>query len=149
MRIFDAPRALVFAAWTEERHCGQWRGPRGFTSTTDRYDLRPGGAYRICLHAPDGTAHWLRGTFREIVPPQRLVMTHQWERADGSVSPETLVTVTFAALGKKTKMIFHQGFFTTDAARDGHEDGWSQSFERLARHLAAAQSAPAATEVPS
>jgi uncharacterized protein YndB with AHSA1/START domain len=146
MRILDAPRELVFAVWTEPHHIARWKGPHGFTSTMDRFDLRPGGDFRFCLHAPDGAAHWQRGSFREIVPPRRLVMTHRWERDDGTMSPETLITVTFAAIGRKTKMVFHQAFFETQAARDGHEDGWRQSFERLAAHLAASRSISSALE---
>jgi uncharacterized protein YndB with AHSA1/START domain len=146
MRIFDAPRELVFAAWTEPHHIARWKGPHGFTSTVDKFDLRPGGGFRFCLHAPDGAEHWQRGSFREVTPPQRLVMTHRWERDDGTLSPETIVTVTFAAIGNKTKMVFHQAFFETQAARDGHEDGWRQSFERLAAHLVASRSISSASE---
>lgn len=149
MRIFDAPRELVFAAWTEPHHIARWKGPHGFASTLDRFDMQPGGLFRFCLHAPDGTAHWQRGTFREIVPPRRLVMTHRWEREDGTMSPETLITVTFAAIGTKTKMVFHQAFFETEAARDGHADGWRQSFERLVAYLAMPPSAFSKAEAQS
>jgi len=142
IRIFDAPRDLVFAAWTEPQHLARWSGPRGFSSTSDKFDLRPGGSYRVCLHAPDGADHWLHGSYREIVAPERLVMTHAWEHADGSSSPETVITVTFSAIGSKTKMVFHQAFFESSAARDGHHGGWSQSFDRLGEYLAVVQSTP-------
>jgi uncharacterized protein YndB with AHSA1/START domain len=142
-RTFDAPRALVFAAWTQSAHLARWSGPHGFTTTEDHMDLRPGGAYRVCLHGPDGTDHWLRGVYREIVPPERLVFTHSWEDESGQAGPETVVSVSLTERNGKTEMVFHQAFFETQASRDGHEGGWSESFERLARHLAAVMAAGA------
>jgi uncharacterized protein YndB with AHSA1/START domain len=134
-RTFDAPRALVFAAWTQPRHLAQWSGPRGFTASQDYMDLRPGGAYRACLKAPDGTEHWVRGVYREVVEPERLVFTHAWEREDGEPGPETVVTVTFAERGRGTEMTFHQAIFESVEARDGHRGGWSSSLDRLAEYL--------------
>jgi uncharacterized protein YndB with AHSA1/START domain len=133
VRTFAAPRELVFAAWTEPRHLARWSGPAGFTSTQDVMDLRPGGRYRACLHAPDGSEHWVQGVYREIVPPSRLVMTHAWEDEHGRPGVETLVTVSLAEDGPgRTRMHFTQSGFTSAASRDGHEDGWSTSFDRLA-----------------
>ena len=134
-RIFDAPRALVFEAWTDPKHLARWSGPRGFTTTQDKMDLWPGGAYRACLHAPDGSDHWVRGVYHEIVQPERLVFTHAWEDEGGTPGPETVVTVTFADHGGKTEMTFHQAVFESVASRDGHMGGWSESFQRLAEHL--------------
>jgi uncharacterized protein YndB with AHSA1/START domain len=99
-------------------------------------DVRPGGMFRACLHAPDGTDHRVRGMYREIVPPQRLVFTHAWEDENGGLSPETIVTITFTAHGGKTQMTFHQAIFESMASRDGHRHGWSESFDRLAEYLA-------------
>ena len=135
-RVFDAPRTLVFKAWIEPEHLAHWSGPRGFTVPHSTMDLRPGGAYRSCLRAPDGTEHWVQGTYREIVEPERLVFTHAWEDENGKPGLETLVTVTFAEQGGRTTMQFHQATFETKASRDGHADGWSSSFERLAEYLA-------------
>jgi uncharacterized protein YndB with AHSA1/START domain len=135
-RTFDAPRTLVFEAWTKPEHLAHWSGPHGFTTTQDKMDLRPGGAYRACLHAPDGRDHWVRGVYREIVEPERLVFTHAWENEDGQPGPETVVTVTFEDRGGRTEMRFHQATFETSASRDGHQGGWSESFERLTEHLA-------------
>ena len=134
-RRFDAPRELVFRMWTEPEHLAHWSGPRGFTTPHHETDLRPGGAYRACLRAPDGTEHWVQGEYREISPPSRLVMTHAWEGPDGKPGHETLVTVEFAEQGGHTLMNFHQGEFDSTESRDGHEGGWTQSFERLDSYL--------------
>jgi uncharacterized protein YndB with AHSA1/START domain len=135
-RVFDAARSLVFKAWIEPEHLAHWSGPRGFTVPHSTMDLRPGGAYRSCLRAPDGTEHWVQGIYREIIEPERLVFTHAWEDEDGRPGLETLVTVTFAEQAGRTTMRFHQAMFDSKASRDGHEGGWSSSFERLADYLA-------------
>lgn len=135
-RVFRAPRALVYACWAEPRHLAHWSGPHGFTSENSTMDLRPGGAYRACLRAPDGTEHWVRGVYRDVVAPERLVFTHGWEADAGAA--ETLVTVTFAEQGDDTLMTFRQGPFDSQASRDGHDGGWSQSFERLESYLSKA-----------
>jgi uncharacterized protein YndB with AHSA1/START domain len=136
VRTFAAPRELVFAAWTEPRHLAHWSGPQGFTSSQDFMDLRPGGRYRACLHAPDGTEHWVQGVYREIEPPSRLVMTHAWEDEKGRPGPETVVSVSLEDDGPgRTRMLFRQAGFTSSASRDGHQDGWGSSFDRLAAHV--------------
>ena len=135
-RRFDAPRELVFRMWTEPEHLAHWSGPRGFTTPHHETDLRPGGAYRACLRAPDGSEHWVQGVYREIAPPERLVFTHAWEDGTGRPGPQTLVTVTFAERAGQTEMTLHQALFESEASRDGHRGGWSSSFERLAEHLA-------------
>jgi uncharacterized protein YndB with AHSA1/START domain len=134
-RLFAAPRALVFAAWTKDEHLAHWSGPEGFTTTEHSMDLRVGGEFRACLRSPEGTDHRLRGVYREIVPPERLVFTHAWEDAAGGTSPETIVTITFAEEAGRTRMTFHQAGFTTVGSRDGHRDGWSSSFNRLEQYL--------------
>jgi uncharacterized protein YndB with AHSA1/START domain len=134
-RVFKAPRALVFAAWTTPEHLGRWSGPQGFTTPHHSMDLRVGGAYRACLRAPDGTEHWVQGVYREIDPPRRLVMTHAWEGPDGKPGHETLVTVELAEQGGHTLMTFHQGQFDSQESRDGHADGWTQSFDRLDSYI--------------
>ena len=80
-RVFDAPRALVFKAWTEPDRLVRWWGPQGFTTPFCTMDLRPGGAVRFCMRSPEGTDHWLQGVYREIVAPERLVCTWAWEDA--------------------------------------------------------------------
>ncbi len=135
-RVFKAPPALVFAAWTEPAQLARWSGPAGFTTPHHEMDLRPGGRYRACLRSPEGVDHWVQGVYREVEPPHRLVMTHAWEDEGGQPGPETLVIVTFAEEGPdQTRMHFRQTGFTSRSSRDGHEGGWSSSFDKLAVHL--------------
>jgi uncharacterized protein YndB with AHSA1/START domain len=75
-RIFDAPRQMVFDAWTDPETIGQWWGPRGFTTTVHEMDVRPGGVWRFTMHGPDGTDYPNRVVYDEVVAPERLVYTH-------------------------------------------------------------------------
>jgi uncharacterized protein YndB with AHSA1/START domain len=133
-RVFDAPRELVFETWTDCKHASWW-GPKDFTTTACTIDLRPGGEWRSCMRSPEGLDYWSHGVYREIVPPERLVFTFAWDDAHGQPTTETLVTVILAARGGKTKMTFHQTPFDSVEQRDAHEEGWSQSFERLAAYV--------------
>lgn len=134
-RSFAAPRDVVFKAWTDPECMAQWAGPKDFVARGDQLDLRPGGIHRACLIAPNGDEHWVSGTYIEIEPPRRLVFTHAWERANGQRSPETVVTLEFTDMGDVTHMRFHQAFFDSFESRDGHEGGWSESFDRLQRFV--------------
>jgi len=135
-RVFAAPRALVFKAWTEPERVKQWWGPRGFTTLSCEMDLRPGGAWRTHSRSPEGKEYAEHGIFREIVPPERIVFTQAWEDTDGKPKHETLVTVTFTAQNGKTVLTFHQGVFESVSSRDSHEEGWSSAFELLVEYLA-------------
>jgi uncharacterized protein YndB with AHSA1/START domain len=136
-RVFDAPRKLVFEAWTDPRHLAQWWGPRDYPASEINADVRAGGRWRHCLRSVEGKQDlWLGGTYREIAPPDRLVFTFAWEE-EGERGLETLVTVTFAEEGGKTRMTFRQTPFESDNERDGHQWGWNSSFDRLADRLAA------------
>lgn len=106
-RIIEAPRERVYAAWIDAEIMRQWCAPHGFTITHGEGDIRPGGTWRCCIHSPDGVDLWLGGTYREIVPPERLVFTHAWDREDGKPGQETRVTVSFADLNGKTSLAFH------------------------------------------
>ncbi len=135
-RVFAAPRELVFRAWSEPAQLARWWGPHGFTLPVCTQDFRIGGAYRFCMRAPDGGDHWVWGVYREIVVPERLVFT--WEREDEEPLRAqlcTVVTVIFAAQGRQTHLTLHHGTFQTAADRDDHAGGWSQTLERLARHI--------------
>jgi uncharacterized protein YndB with AHSA1/START domain len=135
-RIFDAPRHLVFQAWTEPDRLVRWWGPRGFSTPLCEIDARPGGAFRMGMRSPEGTDHRLRGVFREIVPPERLVCTWAWEDEQGAPGHETLLTVTFVEHDGKTRLTLRQAIFESVAARDAHEGGWASSLDCLAEYLA-------------
>jgi uncharacterized protein YndB with AHSA1/START domain len=137
-RVFDAPRGLVFKAWTDPEHLVRWWGPKGFTSTImGKIELRPGAPYRIHMRGPDGDDHWSQGVYREIVEPERLVFAGYWADAEGKPKGrESTVTVTFEDLSGKTRLTLRQRVFESLTARDAHRGGWTSSFERLAKYLA-------------
>jgi uncharacterized protein YndB with AHSA1/START domain len=93
-RLYEQPREVVFAAWVDPAQLAQWSGPEGFANKSDYFDAAPGGAYRACLIAPDGTENWVSGVYKENVPPSRLVFTHAWEDENGTRGPDTTVTIT-------------------------------------------------------
>ncbi len=134
-RVFDAPRAVVFKAWIEPERLVRWWGPRDFTTPSAKIDCRPGGIYRFHMRSPQGTDHCLQGEYRETAEPERLVFTWAWLDDDGNPRHETVLTVTFAEYGKKTKLALHQAVFESEAARDAHQGGWISSLDRLAAYL--------------
>jgi len=136
-RILEAPRRLVFKMWTEPEHLVRWWGPRGFATISSRMNVRPGGIWSRSMRAPDGRIIRKSGVYREIVAPERLVLTYVTDDAEGNSGPETLVTVTFTDLGGKTRLTLHQVAFQSVAARDDHRRGWTGALERLAKHLSA------------
>lgn len=135
-RTFDAPRALVFRAWTQPEHMVRWMGPNNFTCLSAKMDVRPGGAYRIGIRSAQGKEHWMRGVYRDIVEPERLVFSFSWEGEEGERGRENTVTITFADASGKTRMTFRQAFFETVENRDDHNKGWNGCFDHLAQHLA-------------
>jgi uncharacterized protein YndB with AHSA1/START domain len=135
-RVFDAPRALVYKVWTAPEHLARWWGPRGFTLISYKADARVGGTYRFGVRSPENTEHWAHGIYREITPPETLAFTHAWENPDGSPKHETVVTLTFAEQGEKTKLTLKQTLFETVTSRDLHRGGWSSTFELLEEYLA-------------
>jgi uncharacterized protein YndB with AHSA1/START domain len=136
-RMLDAPRSLVFRAWTRKEHLDCWCAPRGFTVPYSEGELRTGGAWRCCMRAPDGVEYWLSGRYREVIEDELLVLTHAWEDERGKRGHETVATVRFADQGGKTKLTFHQAIFESVEAREGHAGGWTECLDRLADHLAA------------
>ena len=141
-RVFDAPRELVFKAWTDPKQVAQWWGLHGFTNPVCDLDVRPGGAIRIHMRGPDGTVYPMTGVYNEVVEPERLVFTSAALDADGNPMFEVLTTVTFAEQGGKTKQTMRARVIksTAEAAPyiKGMEAGWTQSLERLAKSLAKA-----------
>ena len=96
-RVFEAPRPLVFAAWTDPNQAGQWWGPKGFTTISNEMDVRVDGTWQRSMRSPEGTEHRSFGVYREISEPERLVFTFAWEQGGSpGHGPETIVTVTFA-----------------------------------------------------
>lgn len=135
VREFDAPRELVFATWTDPKHARHWWGPKDHPATHLEMDARPGGRWRNRLTSTETGVHlWHSGVFREVVPPERLVFTFAWEE-EGERGLETVVTVTFAEHGGRTRMTFRQAPFRSTGERDGHACGWTSCFDRLTEHL--------------
>jgi uncharacterized protein YndB with AHSA1/START domain len=136
-RVFDAPRELVFRAWTEAEHLARWWGPEGFTNPVCELDARPGGAIRIDMTAPDGSVFPMGGEVKEVTPPSRFVFTST--AFDGGL--ENLNTVTFDEEGSKTHVTITALIVEASPeyleALSGMEEGWSQSLDRLAALLAA------------
>ena len=140
MREFDAPRDLVFSAFTDPKHLAQWWGPNGFTTTTSSFDMRPGGVWRFVMHGPDGRDYQNRITYEEVVPPERIVYRHG---GGDDVEPvQFRQTITFEDLGGRTRIVW-RGDFPSAAERDrvikeyGADKGLVQTMARLAEYVAA------------
>jgi len=134
-RVFNAPRTQVFEAWTNAKHLAQWWGPKGFTNPVCEIDARVGGAIRIHMRSPDGAVYPMKGEFREIVPPERLVFANIAVDAAGNHIIEGLTTVTFAETAGKTTMTLRtRGRAVVDYAiayLQGMEAGWTGSIDKL------------------
>jgi uncharacterized protein YndB with AHSA1/START domain len=136
-RVVAAARPIVFRAHADPRLLAQWFGPKGYTATRVEVDLRVGGSYRVELQPPDGEAFSLGGDFREVDPPTRLVYTFRYDDPDPD-DRETTVTFALDDLGTSTRVVVEQGPFATQARLALHQDGWSDTLDRLegfvARH---------------
>jgi uncharacterized protein YndB with AHSA1/START domain len=146
-RLFDAPRALVWSAWTDPAQIAQWWGPHGFTTTTLQYDLRVGGTWKHIMHGPDGVDYPKELTFTEVVPNQRLVHMHGGSRPGGTEVLFEMI-VTFEDEGSQTRLTMRQIYPTAEARdqiiREYHADeGAKQTLERLAQHLTSSTGAAA------
>jgi uncharacterized protein YndB with AHSA1/START domain len=137
-REFDAPRDLVFSAWTDPKHLAQWWGPFGFTTTTSRFEMRPGGVWRFVMHGPDGRDYQNRVTFDEVVPPERIVYRH----GGGDAEPVHFkTTVLFEDLGGRTRIVWRHEF-PSAAARArvikdyGADKGLAETMARLGDFVA-------------
>jgi uncharacterized protein YndB with AHSA1/START domain len=140
-RLIDAPPARVFDAWTDPEQVVQWWGPRGFTTTTHKMEVKPGGVWRFVMHGPDGRDYQNKITYLEIVPPESLVYRHGGGEDLEPVSFQT--TVTFVAEGNKTRVTI-RSVFPTREERDrvvkehGAIEGGDQHLARLDEHLGGA-----------
>jgi uncharacterized protein YndB with AHSA1/START domain len=138
-RVLDAPRSLVWQAWTDPAHVARWWGPHGCTVSLDEADRRPGGRFRREMQGAGGALVIVTGTFEEIVPEQRVVTVGVLERP-GSPPVTTRMTVTFEDRGGKTELTIVQ----TSAAFDERyvanaHVGWAEAFEKLEAHLASSR----------
>jgi uncharacterized protein YndB with AHSA1/START domain len=148
-RVFDAPRDLVFKAWTEPEQLIRWWGPTGFTTPSFTVDLRVGGVLHYCMRSPEGQDYWGIGVYREIVRPERIVYTDSFADARGDPVPpshygmsashpaESLVSVMFAVQQGKTAVALRQTVPDSVQEREGMESGWTEMLGRLADDLAA------------
>ena len=144
-RVFDAPREMVFKAWTDEKQFAQWFGAaacHGGSLRSVKVDARLGGKYRLQVRRADGEYFTTVGTYREVNPPERLVFTWQFEK-DGSGDefsevepPEMLVTIDFKARGKQTELTLTHEKFASVESRDRHNEGWTRCLNELGNFVA-------------
>lgn len=143
-RIFDAPRELVWEAWTNPEHVAQWWGPDGFTTTIKKMDFRVGGVWKLVMHGPDGKDYPNSSIFREIVEPECIMFSHGGRSEDGP-STNFLATWTFEALGNRTRVTM-RALFNTPEERElvireyCAIEGGKQTLARLADYLTKARS---------
>ncbi|MET1031040.1 SRPBCC family protein [Domibacillus tundrae] len=152
-RIFDAPRELVFKAWTEPEHLNHWWAPQGFTMNSSKLDLVPDGVFHYSQRTPDGQVMWGKFVYREIVVPEKLVFINSFSDEEGNTtrapfSPtwplEILNILTLSEHHGKTTLLIQGGPLsaseeeskTFEAAREGVQQGFAETFDRLAHHLA-------------
>jgi uncharacterized protein YndB with AHSA1/START domain len=139
-RVFDAPRELVWQAMASPEHVVHWWGPRGFTTTIEEMDLRPGGVWKHVMHGPDGANYPNKSVFTEVVKPERIVFSHGGRR-EGGPGAHFEATWTFDALDAGKTRVTIRMVFPSAADRDfvvrefGAIEGGKQTLERLAEHL--------------
>jgi uncharacterized protein YndB with AHSA1/START domain len=138
VREYKAPRERVFAAWTDPDKAARWWVPQDCTLVSCKMDVREGGGWHRRMRVPDGgiVAKW--GEYREIRAPERLVFTYNTQYADGTLDPETLVTVTLEALGdSRTRLTLRHERFWSEPAAISHTGGWTGALERLLQFTSA------------
>ena len=155
-RTFEAPRELVWKAWSERARLMEWFGPKGFAMPAAKMDFRPGGTFHYCMESPDGHEMWGKFVYREIVAPEKIVLVNSFSDEDGGISRhpmsaawplEMLSTFTLAEAAGRTTATVHwtpwnateEEIKTFDAAHEGMKQGWTGTFEQLAAYLAKAQ----------
>jgi uncharacterized protein YndB with AHSA1/START domain len=146
-RIIDAPRKLVFEAWTDPAHLVHWWAPNGCTTPFCKVDLRVGGKIHFCMRMPDGLEIWGLGIYTEIIKPERIVYTDTFADAEGNVvtpahygmssghPAETEVRVSFAEHDGKTNLTLRHAVPASFAEREEMQQGWSQMLDRLSKEL--------------
>ncbi len=145
-RIFNAPREMVFQAWSDPKYVMQWWGPAQFTSPHCTIDFRVGGKFHFCMRAPDGREYWNVGTYKEIVIPERIVSVMYFSDKDANILPastyfantdfpnEMVDVVTFEVVAAgKTKLTLCRNHSEELANKFGEIQGWNQSLDRFAK----------------
>lgn len=148
-REFDAPREALWAAWTDPKRFKRWYGPKTHEIVSSEIDVRPGGSYLYCMRGPDGGEFWATGTYREVDPPSRLVLTEVTADEEGNVVPmsdygmpgeepmELEIEVTLEETGDgRTQMRLRASGFPGEEMSQGASMGWEQAFDKLAAALA-------------
>ncbi len=135
-RRLKAPREAVFRAFTDPGALAKWFGPEGVQVTDVEVDLRAGGAYSMVFGETDGESHGLSGVYREISPPERLVMTWVWDHGV-MAGVDTLVTIEFGAAGAETDLTLTHEKLPSRNAVDMHNQGWTSSFKCLDQSIEA------------
>ncbi len=153
-RVLNAKQNNVWKAWTEREKLMQWFGPKGVTIPVATMDFRPGGVFHYCMRMPDDSEMWGKWTYREIEPPNKLVLISSFSDAQGGITRhplaadwplETLSTTTFVAQGDKTLLTINWSPWNATEAEirkfseshAGMEQGWGGTFEQLTAWLAA------------
>jgi len=129
-RVLPVAPSVAFRAFSAEDELAKWWGPDGFIVPSLDFNPRVGDSYRIEMQPPEGDRFYLAGEFREVDPPNRLAYTFAWEDPDPD-DVETLVELSFRGLGGSTEVIVTQAPFKTEARRELHQNGWTDSFDKL------------------
>jgi uncharacterized protein YndB with AHSA1/START domain len=134
-RVFPAPRAIVFKAWSMTEHVKRWFAPEGYTVPHARVHMHIGGPFEVCMRAPDGVEHWTRGTFADVVPVERLVLDLYCEDASGRRLFGAYTEVSFAEVNDGTRMDVVQTYSVIDPDAawmvGGAPQGWAQTLDKL------------------
>ncbi|MGI8811604.1 MAG: SRPBCC domain-containing protein [Pyrinomonadaceae bacterium] len=149
-REFDAPRQLLWDAWTQTEHIEKWWGPRGFTTRVTSIDMRVGGKWNYVMIGPDGAEYPVNGIFTEITPPERIVTTDEFGENYDEIMPNVdlpkglIATAVFDDLGQRSRLTITVSH-PTEADRKKHEDmgvvaGWNSSLDKMEEYLAEVQS---------
>ena len=142
-RVVGAPSAVVFRALSDPLELAKYWGPEGFTIPSVESELRVGGHYRIAMQPPDGELFYLEGEFLEVDPPRALSYTFRWEPPDVD-DRETVVSLSLRDLSAgATEVRFAQGDFATEQRRMVHEDGWTETLDKLETLVSARAAGPA------
>ena len=152
-RTFDAPRELMWKAWSERARLMEWFGPKGFKMPAAKMDFRPGGSFHYCLEAPNSEEMWGKFTYREIVSPEKIVLVNSFSDEAGDITRhpmsatwplEMLSTFTLTEENGRTTATVHwtplnateEEIKTFNAAHDGMKQGWTGTFDQLEAYLA-------------